>query len=104
VISYSTLLHIYDGILDDQDLHQGLIYDGEIKDTLLHYITIFHFSRYEARHNISLKLDPYERIIGDDSVGALSVFRHAGGSAEFNSLAFLNKVREVLSVTEGGTK
>ena len=104
VISYSTLLHIYDGILDDQDLHQGLIYDGEIKDTLLHYITLFHFSRYEARHNISLKLDPYERIIGDDSVGALSVFRHAGGSAEFNSLAFLNKVREVLSVTEGGTK
>jgi len=104
VISYSTLLHIYDGILDDQDLHQGLIYDGEIKDTLLHYITIFHFSRYEARHNISLKLDPYERIIGDDSVGALSVFRHAGGSAEFNSLAFLNKVRDVLSVTEGGTK
>jgi len=104
VISYSTLLHIYDGILDDQDLHQGLIYDGEIKDTLLHYITIFHFSRYEARHNISLKLDPYERIIGDDSVGALSVFRHAGGSAEFNSLAFLNKVRDVLSVTERGTK
>ncbi len=104
VISYSTLLHIYDGILDDQDLHQGLIYDGEIKDTLLHYITIFHFSRYEARHNISLKLDPYERIIGDDSVGALSVFRHAGGSAEFNSLAFLNKVRDVLSVTEEGTK
>ena len=104
VISYSTLLHIYDGILDDQDLHQGLIYDGEIKDTLLHYITLFHFSRYEARHNISLKLDPYERIIGDDSVGALSVFRHADGSAEFNSLAFLNKVRDVLSVTEGGTK
>jgi len=102
VICYSTLLHIYDGILDDQDLHQGLIYDGEIKDTLLHYLTIFHFSRYEALHNISLKLDPYERIIGDDSVGALSVFRHAGGSAEFNSLAFLNKVREILNVGDGG--
>ncbi len=104
VISYSTLLHIYDGILDDQDLHQGLIYDGEIKDTLLHYLTIFHFSRYEARQNISLKLDPYERIIGDDSVGALSVFCHAGGSAEFNSLAFLNKVREILNVGDGGTQ
>lgn len=104
VISYSTLLHIYDGILDDQDLHQDLIYDGEIKDTLLHYLTIFHFSRYEARQQINLKLDPYERIIGDDSVGALSVFRHAGGSAEFNSLAFLNKVREVLNVGDGGTQ
>ena len=104
VISYSTLLNIYEGILDDQDIRQGLMYDGKIKDTLLHYLTIFHFSRYEARQQISLKLDPYAHIIGDDSVGTLSVFSHAGGSAEFNSLAFLNKVREVLSVTEGGTK
>ncbi|MEG5041696.1 MULTISPECIES: hypothetical protein [unclassified Microcoleus] len=102
VISYSTLLNIYQGILDDQDIREGLIYDGAIKNTLLHYLTIFHFSRYEARHNISLKLDPYERIIGDESVGALSVFSHAGGSADFNSLAFLNKVREVLNVDEGG--
>lgn len=104
VISYSTLLHIYEGILDDQDIHQGLIYDGEIKNTLLHYLTIFHFSRYEARQSISLKLDPYERIIGDESVGALSIFSHAGGSADFNSLAFLNKVRKVLNVGDGGTK
>ncbi|MEG4233772.1 hypothetical protein QUA40_16915 [Microcoleus sp. Pol11C3] len=103
VISYSTLLNIYQGILDDQDIREGLIYDGEIKNTLLHYLTLFHFSKYEARHNISLKLDPYERIIGDDSVGALSVFSHAGGSADFNSLAFLNKVREVLNVSDGGT-
>ena len=100
VISYSTLLNIYAGILDDGDIRQGLIYDGTIKDTLLHYLTIFHFSRYEARQKISLKLDPFDRIIGDDSVGALSEFSHAGGSATFNSLAFLNKVREVLSVTE----
>jgi len=104
VISYSTLLNIYEGILADQDIRQGLMYEGEIKDTLLHYLTIFHFSRYEARQQISLKLDPYAHIIGDDSVGTLSVFSHADGSAEFNSLAFLNKVREVLSVTEGGTK
>ncbi|MDF0555116.1 hypothetical protein [Kamptonema sp. UHCC 0994] len=104
VISYSTLLNIYEGILDDQDIRQGLMYDGEIKDTLLHYLTIFHFSRYEARQQISLKLDPYSHIIGDDSVGNLSIFSHAGGSAEFNSLAFLNKVREVLSVTERGAK
>lgn len=104
VISYSTLLNIYEGILDDRDIRQGLMYDGEIKDTLLHYLTIFHFSRYEARQKISLKLDPYAHIIGDDSVGTLSVFNHGGGSAEFNSLAFLNKVREVLSATEGGVQ
>jgi hypothetical protein len=104
VISYSTLLKIYEGILDDQDIRQGLMYDGEIKDTLLHYLTIFHFSRYEARQHISLKLDPYAHIIGDDSVGTLSVFSHGGESADFNSLAFLNKVREVLNVGERGTR
>lgn len=100
VISYSTLLNIYEGILDDQNIREGLIYDGIIKDTLLHYLTIFHFSRYKARHKISLKLDPFDRIIGDNSVGALSIFSHGGGGADFNSLAFLNKVREVLNVTE----
>ena len=100
VISYSTLLNIYEGILDDEDIRQGLIYDGIMKDTLLHYLTIFHFSRYEARQKISLKLDPFDRIIGNDSVGVLSEFSHGGGSATFNSLAFLNKVREILSVTE----
>ena len=104
VISYSTLLKIYEGILDDQDIRQGLMYDGEIKDTLLHYLTMFHFSRYEARQQISLKLDPYAHIIGDDSVGTLSVFSHGGESADFNSLAFLNKVREVLNVGDRGTK
>ncbi|MEZ2247196.1 hypothetical protein [Microcoleus sp.] len=104
VISYSTLLNSYQGILDDRDIYQGLIDDGEIKNTLLHYLTIFHFYRFEARQNISLKLDPYDRIIGDESVGALSEFSHEGGSATFNCLAFLNKVREVLNVTNGGQK
>ncbi|MEG4328412.1 hypothetical protein, partial [Microcoleus sp. herbarium5] len=100
VISYSTLLNIYEGIIDDQNIRQGLIYDSEIKDTLLHYLTLFHFSKYEARQQISLKLDPFDRIIGESSVGALSEFTHAGGSATFNSLAFLNKVREVLNVAD----
>lgn len=102
VISYSTLLNVYEGIIDDRDIRQGLIDGGEIKDTVLHYLTIFHFSRYEARQQISLKLDPFDRIIGDDSVGALSEFSHAGGSAKFNSLAFLNEVREVLDRGERG--
>ncbi|NJM62255.1 MAG: hypothetical protein HC849_21920 [Oscillatoriales cyanobacterium RU_3_3] len=97
VISYGTLLNIYDGILDDRDTCEGLIYDSEIKDTLLHFLTIFHFSRYEARQQVSLKLDPFDRIIGDDSVAAVSEFSHAGGGATFNSLAFLNEVRDVLN-------
>ena len=48
VISYATPLNIYKGILEDEDIRQGLIYDTPLKETLLQYITFFHFSRYAA--------------------------------------------------------
>lgn len=100
VISYATLLNIYNGILDDEALRTGLIYDGLIKNELLQYLTLFHFSRYEAAptktRNISLKLDPYQNIIGTESVGANSIFKHMTGGVKFNSLAFLTKVRRAL--------
>lgn len=97
VLAYSTLLNVYQGILDDQDIREGLIYENSLmKDTLLNYLTFFHFSRYEARQNINLKLDPYEKIIGDESLGAKSIFNHIEGSAEFNYLAFLTEVKNRL--------
>ena len=102
VISYSTLLDIYTDILDDADVYRGLIDDTPLKKELLQYITLFHFSRYEARQKINLKLDPYQNIIGDESLGSLSLFNHMNGRAEFNSLAFLTQVRKVLNVTEAG--
>jgi hypothetical protein len=108
VISYATLLNVYEEILDDEDIRRGLIYDREnnpIKNDILQYLTLFHFSRYEAvprkNRNISFKLDPYENIIGDDAVGKLSVFKHTTRSVSFNSLAFLTEVRRALNV-EGG--
>ena len=102
VISYATLLNIYEGILDDQDIRMGLMYDNSLKNDLLQFLTLFHFSRYEAAptksRNISFKLDPYENLIGVDSVGALSVFKHMTGRVNFNSLAFLTEVRKALNV------
>ena len=102
VISYSTLLHIYTDILDDADIYRGLIDDTPLKNELLQYITLFHFSRYEARQKINLKLDPYQNIIGDESLGSLSLFKHMNGRAEFNYLAFLTQVRKVLNVSKAG--
>lgn len=105
VISYATLLNIYQGILDDREIRRGLIDDrgsnGEsnsLKNDILQYLTFFHFSRYEKDKPISLKLDPYENIIGDDSVGKLSMFQHIKPSVSFNSLAFLTEVRGALNV------
>ncbi|MBD2772422.1 hypothetical protein [Iningainema tapete] len=98
VISYATLLKIYEGILDDEDIYKGLIFKGEQKNDILQYLTLFHFSRYEQHKQINLKLDPYENLIGDRSVGALSLFNHMRGKGEFNSLAFLTEVKKILNV------
>ncbi|MBD2690300.1 hypothetical protein [Anabaena catenula] len=98
VISYATLLNIYQGILDDEDIHKGLIFDGSLKDDILQYLTLFHFSRYQkADKKIHIKLDPYDNLIGDKSVGKLSLFNHIRGKGEFNSLAFLTLVRTILN-------
>ncbi len=108
VISYATLLNIYKDILDDEHIHQGLISNTQLKNDILQYLTLFHFSRYEKESGrngkISFKLDPYENLIGDRSVGKLSLYKHMGGTAEFNALAFLTKVKEVLNTPEGGTQ
>jgi len=102
VISYATLLgDFYEGVLDDQDINMGLIYDSNgnsLKTDILQYLTLFHFSRYEKSGKISLKLDPYENIIGDDGVGALSIVPHSTQKVEFNLLAFLTEARRALNV------
>lgn len=100
VVSYATLVNIYEGILDDMDIRQGLLDDTPLKADLLQYLTLFHFSRFEKNSNISLKLDPYENIIGDDSFGKLSIFNHMRGEIEFNALAFMTEVKKAL-IEEG---
>ena len=45
---------------------------------------------------IYLILDPYQNLIGDNSVGALSMSKHSNKNIDFNSLAFLTEVRRYL--------
>jgi hypothetical protein len=101
-------LNIYKDILDDRHIYQGLIDDTQLKNDILQYLTLFHFSRYEKEAGknarISFKLDPYENLIGDQSVGKLSLYKHMRGIADFNALAFLTKVKEVLNTPTGGTQ
>lgn len=102
VISYATLLNMYEGILDDKDLRMGLIYDSQLKNQLLEYLTFYHFFRYEGSStktkSITIKLDPYQDIIGDESVAKKSVFNHMTSGVKFNSLAFLTEVRKALNI------
>ena len=102
VISYSTLLNVYEQkLLDTSDIYAGLIdndRDRGLKKEILQLLTLFHFSRYEAdSKDIQLKLDPYQNIIGDESIGALSIFPHIKPKVEFNCLAFLNEVNDALN-------
>jgi len=103
VISYATLLNMYEGILDDQDIRSALLYDDEenpLKSNLLTYLTLFHFSRYEAApkrtQGISLKLNPYQTLIGDRSVGKRAMWKQMTGKGEWNVLAFLAEVGKVV--------
>lgn len=102
VISYSTLLgKFYPGVLDDRNIRQDLIYQSPLKQDILQYLTLFHFSRFEKTKNMSIKLDPYSNLIGDDSFGSLSVFPQMTPGVEFNSLAFLTEVKKALNVPVG---
>jgi hypothetical protein len=102
VISYSTLLNMHEqNLLDTNDIYAGLIdRESGLKNEILQMLTLFHFSRYEAdvfkNRNIQLKLDPYQNIIGSESIGALSIFPHLEPKVGFNSLAFLNEVADAL--------
>lgn len=104
VISYSTLLgDFYPQVMDDQSIRQDLIYDTPLKQDILQYLTLFHFSRFDRKSEQTLKLDPYENIIGEQSIGALSIFEQMTPRVEFNALAFLTEVKKVLDLRRVAT-
>lgn len=95
VVCYSTLLNIYDAV-DTRDIMAGLLdKNSPLQQTILQYITLFHFSRYEVNRNIAFKLNPYSKLIGDDGVGTVSSF-NSTKNVKFNNLAFLTSIRSAL--------
>ncbi len=99
VISYSTLVgNFYEGVMDDQSIRQDLIYNSPLKQDIVEYLTLFHFYRFERQNLQSLKLDPYETLIGDNSFSALSIFEQMTPRVDFNALAFLTEVKKVLDL------
>lgn len=97
VVSYATLVGVYEDLLDDQAIRQNLLYNQGCKNDLLQYLILFHFSRYEKTYQPSIKLNPYQQIISEESVAKRSLFKHPEGKADFNLLAFLTEVRRVIS-------
>jgi hypothetical protein len=101
VVSYATLINVYDDVIYDQYIRSNLLDGGQpgsLKREILDFLTLLHFSRYEKNEKaITFKLEPYQSIIGTESVGSLALFTHSIGYVSFNVLAFLTEVRGVLN-------
>jgi hypothetical protein len=99
VVSYGTLVNMYEDTAYYQYIWQDLLGQrkpGTLTTSLLNWLTLLHFLRYEKNRPDRFKLDPYSRIIGSDSVGKCAILPHMTGRIRFNSLAFLSVVRAVL--------
>jgi hypothetical protein len=101
VVSYATLINVYDDPIYDQDIRNHLLDSSQpssLKKEILDFLMLLHFARYERNETtISFKLDPYDNIIGSDSVGTLGTIDHMESGVHFNMLAFLTEVRSVLN-------
>ncbi|MBR8833613.1 MAG: hypothetical protein DSM106950_06125 [Stigonema ocellatum SAG 48.90 = DSM 106950] len=96
VVCYSTLLNIYD-VTDTRDILAGLLdKNSPLQQTILQYISLFHFSRYEVNRNIAFKLNPYSKLIGDEGIGTVCTYTYSTRNIKFNNLAFLTSIRSAL--------
>jgi hypothetical protein len=105
IVSYATLINIYDDPIYDQMIRNHLLdgtTEGSLKKDFLNFLTILHFSRFEKKDNINFKLDPFENIIGSDSVGKTALISHMHNTVHFNMLSFLSAVRSVLNKRYSG--
>lgn len=100
VVSYTTLINMYDDPLYDQAIRNNLLdgsQPGSQRAAILDFLSYLHAVRYERyRGGVQFKLDPYKDIIGFDSVGARAQLPSMDHRVRFNALAFLTLVRGVL--------
>ncbi|MEM7713315.1 MAG: hypothetical protein AAF349_07000 [Cyanobacteria bacterium P01_A01_bin.68] len=96
VVCYSTLLNVYD-VKDTKNILNGLLdKNSPLQQTILQYITLFHYSRYEMNRNIAFKLNPYSKLIGEDGIGTVSTYSYSNRNVKFNNLAYLTEIRSAL--------
>jgi hypothetical protein len=98
VVSYATLINMYANPLYDQPIRNNLLDNrepGSLRKDMLDFLAYVHGVRYEQRlkTGVQLKLDPYDAIIGYDSVGARAIIPSTDYRVQTNLLAFLTLVR-----------
>ncbi len=98
VVIYSTLYNMYKDETINKRIYKGLIENTATKEKLIEALITLHYMRYEAHNNKTIKINPYNRLIGDDGVASKSILEDEK-HLRFNLLAYLTDVRKVL---EGG--
>ena len=99
VMLYSTLCNMYQDKQTNAALLEGLVSETTLKQGLVEILIMLHYARYEADKSISIKINPYERLIGDDSVAARGVLTFEYDrlkEVNFNTLAYLTDIKKIL--------
>jgi len=109
VVSYATLINMYANPLYDQPIRNNLLDSreaGSLRKEMLDFLAYVHGVRYEQRTTtgVYLKLDPYDGIIGYDSVGARAIIPGTDSRVQTNLLAFLTLVRGRLRRRVSGSR
>ncbi len=103
VILYSTLCNIYNNPQFNRAVEHGLIDDTPLKKGIMEFIILLHYTRYEANSKISIKINPYARLMGDEGVATRSVLKFEMKkehfNMRFNCLAYLTAIKKVLQWT-----
>jgi hypothetical protein len=73
LITYQTLNRLYSDDLLNNKIQLAFIDPEGIKPNLIRALLLFHTSRFESNYNITIKVNPYSRLLGDDGVAKKSL-------------------------------
>ncbi|WP_305767086.1 hypothetical protein [Candidatus Epulonipiscium viviparus] len=98
VIIYSALCNMYSNKQLNAGIFEGLVKNNRLKQGIVQTLIMLHYARYESSaQNITIKINPYNRLIGDDGVGARSILEFTE-SPRFNALGYLTDIKKILKI------
>lgn len=90
LITYQTWRRIYSDEVINNKIQLALIDPDGIKPHLIRALLLLHTSRFESNYNITIKVNPYSRLLGDDGIAKKSILHITWGEKTFkmNMLAY----------------
>lgn len=97
VILYQTLCNLYENKVLNNNINEALIKNSKTKRSIMNFITMYHYARYEGSSKVSIKMNPYSNLMGDDGIFGLSTKEFELGKftkIKSNMLAYLTEVKK----------